>query len=102
MAAFGPSLARLHYLSSAAISILGKVMMAPATPPSIEVRAADSIWGHTVKVIEIEDIEARVAAPEEAAQKTGGNLSQGSGGTPLSRADSGAAEAPRRSGRSAV
>jgi hypothetical protein len=67
--AFDQSLARLHYLSGAAISTLGKVMMDPATPPSTKVRAADSIWSHTVKAIELEDIEARLAALEQAAQK---------------------------------
>ena len=51
------------------ISTLGKVMMDPATPPSTKVRAADSIWSHTVKAIELEEIEARLAALEEAAQK---------------------------------
>jgi hypothetical protein len=40
--AFDQSIARLHHLSGAAISTLGKVMMDPATPPSTKVRAADS------------------------------------------------------------
>lgn len=66
--AFDQSLARLHYLSGAAISTLGKVMMDPATPPSTKVRAADSIWSHTVKAIELEEIEALLAALEQAAQ----------------------------------
>jgi hypothetical protein len=42
-------------------------MLDPATPPSTKVRAADSILNHTIKAIEDEDIEARVAALEEAA-----------------------------------
>jgi hypothetical protein len=66
--AFDQSVARLHYLSSAAISQLGKVMMDPATPPATKVRAADSIWAHTVKMIELEDIEARLAELERAAE----------------------------------
>jgi len=68
--AFDQSLARLHHLSGAAISTLGKVMMDPATPPSTKVRAADSIWSHTVKAIELEEIETRLAALEAAAQKS--------------------------------
>jgi hypothetical protein len=67
--AFDQSLARLHHLCGAAVSTLGKVMMDPATPPSTKVRAADSIWSHTVKAIELEEIEARLAALEAAAQK---------------------------------
>ncbi len=65
-AAFGQSIARLHQLSSAAVSTLGKVMLDSATPPATRVRAADSILDHTTKAIEIEEIEARVAALEAA------------------------------------
>ena len=63
---FGQSIARLHHLSSAAVTTLGKVMLDQATPPATKVRAADSILDHTAKAIEIEDIEARVAALEKA------------------------------------
>jgi hypothetical protein len=66
-AAFDQSIARLHHLSSAAVSTLGKIMLDAATPPSTRVRAADSILDHTAKAIEIEDIEARGAALEQAA-----------------------------------
>ena len=66
-AAFGQSIARLHHLSSAAVSTLGKVMLDSATPPATRVRAADSILDHTAKAIEIEDIDTRVTALENAA-----------------------------------
>src|SRR5579864_8282463 len=69
-AAFGQSIARLHYLSSAAVSTIGKVMLDASTPPATKVRAADSILNHTSKAIEIEDVEARVAALEKAAETT--------------------------------
>jgi len=69
-AAFGQSIARLHQLASAAVTTLGKVMLEPGTPPATRVRAADSILDHTTKAIETEEIEARVAALEVAAQKT--------------------------------
>jgi len=65
--AFGQAIARLHHLSSDAVSTLGKVMLDPLTPPTTKVRAADSILNHTIKAIENEDIEARVAALEQAA-----------------------------------
>jgi hypothetical protein len=65
--AFGQAIARLHHLSSAAVSTLGKVMLDPLTPPTTKVRAADSILNHTIKAIENEDIEARLAALEQAA-----------------------------------
>src|ERR1700683_4984703 len=48
-AAFGQAVARLHHLSSAAVSTLGKVMLDQATPPATKVRAAGSILNHTIK-----------------------------------------------------
>jgi hypothetical protein len=72
-AAFSQSIARMHQMSSAAVSTLGKVMIDPTTPPATKVRAADSILNHTAKAIEIEDVEARVTELERAAEtsKTG-------------------------------
>jgi hypothetical protein len=69
-AAYGQSIARLHYLSSAAVSTLGKIMLDSKTPPATRVRAADSILDHTAKAIENEDIDARVAELERAAELT--------------------------------
>jgi hypothetical protein len=66
--AYGQAIARLHQMSSAAVSTLGKVMVDPATPPATRVRAADSILNHTTKAIEIQDIEARVAELERAGE----------------------------------
>jgi hypothetical protein len=68
-AAFGQSVARLQHASSAAVSTLLKVMVDPNAPASSRVRAADSVLDHTMKAIEIEDIEARVAALERSMQK---------------------------------
>ena len=70
-AAFSQSIARLHQMSSAAVSTLGKIMVDANAPASTRVRAADSILNHTTKAIEIEDIAARVAALEEATQIPG-------------------------------
>jgi hypothetical protein len=68
-AAFGQGIARLHHLSSAAVSTLGKVMLDASTPPSTRVRAADSILNHTIKAQETEEIEARLAELERAADE---------------------------------
>jgi hypothetical protein len=59
-AAFGQAIVRLHRLSSAAVSALGKVMLGQETPAAAKIRAADSILDHTAEAIEIEQIEARV------------------------------------------
>jgi hypothetical protein len=73
-AAFSQSIARLQQASSAAVSVLVKVMVDPTSPPSTRVRAADSVLGHAAKAIEIEDIEVRVSDLERAANisKSGG------------------------------
>jgi hypothetical protein len=67
-AAFGQSVARLQQASSAAVTTLLKTMVDPATPPATRVRAADSVLDHAAKAIEIEDIEVRVSALEQAAE----------------------------------
>src|SRR5271155_743521 len=69
-AAFSQSIARLHQMASAAVTTLGKAMVDPSTPPATKVRAADSILDHTAKAIELEDLEARLAELERAAEKT--------------------------------
>ncbi len=66
---FSQSLARLQQMCSAAVTTLGKVMVDPATPPAVKVRAADSILNHSAKAIEIEDLEARIAVLEGNAAK---------------------------------
>ena len=43
-------------------------MIDAATPASVKVRAAEAIFSHAAKAIEIEDIQARVAALEAAAE----------------------------------
>jgi hypothetical protein len=64
---FLQSIARLHQMASAAVTTLGKAMVDPNTPPATRVRAADSILDHTAKAMELEDLEARLAALERSA-----------------------------------
>ena len=65
--AFPQSIARLQQGTTAAATTLLKMMIEPGTPPSVRVRAAEAIFNHAAKAIEIEDIDARVAALEAAA-----------------------------------
>ena len=67
-AAFGQAVARLQQGTSAAATTLLKLLIDPATPASVKVRAAEAIFHHSVKAIEIEDIEARVSELERAAK----------------------------------
>ena len=62
-----PIHARLQQGTSAAATTLLKIMIDPNAPASVRVRAADSVLDHATKAIEIEEIEARVAALEQAA-----------------------------------
>lgn len=67
--AFRQSIGRLQQGATAAATTLLKMMVDPNVPPSCRIRAADSVLGHAAKAIELEEIEARLAALEEAAQK---------------------------------
>ena len=64
--AFSQSIARLQQATGAAVTTLLKVMVDPSTPASTKVRAADSVFQHAAKAIEIEDIEVRLAALEQS------------------------------------
>ena len=66
--AFGQAVARLQQGTSAAATTLLKLLIEPNTPASVRVRAADSIFNHAAKAIEIEDLEARVADLERDAE----------------------------------
>ena len=66
-AAVSQTYARLQQASSAAASTLFKLMVDTGAPASTRVRAANSILDHSRHAIEIDDIEARVAALEQAA-----------------------------------
>ncbi len=66
-AAFGQAIARLHQGSSAAATTLLKLMLDPTTPPSTRARCAETVLNQATKAIEMEDIEARVAELERAA-----------------------------------
>jgi hypothetical protein len=67
-AAFGQAVARLQHGTSAAATTLLKVLIDPNTPASVKVRAAEAIFSHAARGIEIEDIEARLAELERNAQ----------------------------------
>ena len=68
--AFAQATARLQQATGAAVSTLLKIMVDMNAPASTRVRAADSVLDHASKAIEIEDVEVRVAALEQAAELT--------------------------------
>ena len=66
--AFRQAVARLQQGTSAAATTLLKTMIDPGTPASVRVRAAEAVFNHAAKAIELEDIEARVTELERAAE----------------------------------
>ena len=67
-AAYSQTIGRLHQMSNAAVSMLGKVMVDPSTPAATRVRAADSILNHTAKAVEAENFEARLSELERVTE----------------------------------
>ena len=67
-AAFSQSIARLQQGATAAATTMLKLMLDAGTPASVRVRAAECVMNHATKVIELEDIEVRVAELERAAE----------------------------------
>jgi hypothetical protein len=67
--AFRNTTARLQQAAPAAASVLLKVMMDPATPASVRVRAAEGVLNHTEKALELQDVEARLSQLERAADE---------------------------------
>ncbi len=65
--AYSQTVARLQQASGAAVSTLLKGMVDKTTLPASRVRAADCVLDHAAKAMELEDIEARLAQLERAA-----------------------------------
>ena len=68
--AFSQSVGRMQQASSAAVTTVLKIMVDASAPASTRLRAADIVLERTSKAIELEDIEARLAELERAADET--------------------------------
>jgi hypothetical protein len=64
---YSQSIARLQQAMPLAVQTMVKVLIDPATPASVKIRAAEIIANHSHKGIEIEDVEARVTVLEASA-----------------------------------
>src|ERR1700689_2073349 len=64
LTAYRQASARLQQGTSAAATTLLKTLIDANTPASVKVRAAEAIFNHAAKAIEIEDIDARVSELE--------------------------------------
>ncbi len=65
--ALAQTTARLLQGAPAAASMLMKVMLDTATPASTKVRAAENILNHAERVVELQEIEARLEKLEQSA-----------------------------------
>jgi len=61
------SVARLQQATGAAATIVMRLMADPNVPAAVRLRAAECVFDHAIRGIELEDIEARVAALEATA-----------------------------------
>ena len=66
-AAVGQAIARLQQLSSGAVAVLAQVASDKQAPASSRVAAASKILEVAIKAVELEDLEARIAALEQQA-----------------------------------
>lgn len=66
--AVSQAVARLQSASGAASLTVLKLMTDPNVPGAVRLRAAECVFTHAIKGIEIEDIEARLSDLERAAE----------------------------------
>jgi hypothetical protein len=62
--AYSQAVAKLQQGTTAAATTLIKVLLDQQTPASVRVRAAECILNHSLRALEFEDLEARVAELE--------------------------------------
>ena len=62
------SVARMQQATGAAASVVLKLMTDPNVPAAVKLRAAECVFDRAIKGVELEDIEARVAELERAAE----------------------------------
>jgi transposase-like protein len=66
--------ARLQQATTAAATTMLKLMVDQTVPASVRLRASEAVYDRSIKAIELEDVEARVAALEQAAEQAKGSI----------------------------
>jgi hypothetical protein len=64
------SVAGLQQATGAAGVTILKLMTDPNVPAAVRLRAAEAVFVHAIKGIELEDIEGRLAALEQATEES--------------------------------
>jgi hypothetical protein len=62
------AVARMQQATGAAGTVVLKLMTDPNVPATVKLRAAECVFDRAIKGVELEDIEARVAELERAAE----------------------------------
>ncbi len=68
--AVGQTTARLPQATGAAGAIVLKLMTDPNAPASVRLRAAECVLDRAIKLLEMEDLEHRIAELERAAEES--------------------------------
>jgi hypothetical protein len=71
--------ARLQQSTTAAAAVFLRLMLDPNVPAAVRLRAAECVYDRAVKGVDSEDIQARVAAVEEAGETANGGRQFGRG-----------------------
>ena len=66
--AVGQAIARMQQATGAAAITVLRLMTDPNAPAAVKLRAAECVFAHAIKGIELEDIEVRLAELERAAE----------------------------------
>ena len=61
------AVARMQQATGVAGTVILKLMTDPNVPAAVRLRAAECVFDHAIKGVELEDIETRLAALEQAA-----------------------------------
>ena len=68
--AVGQSIARMQQATGAATITVLKLMTDPNVPAAVKLRAAECVFTHAIKGVELEDIETRLANLGRSAEAT--------------------------------
>jgi len=61
---------RMQQATGPAGNVILKLMADPSVPPAVRLRAAENVFAHAIKGIELEDIEARLAELERSGDES--------------------------------
>ena len=64
------AVARMQQATGPAGNVILKLMTDPSVPPAVRLRAAENVFTHAIKGIELQDLDTRLAELERSAEAT--------------------------------